>query len=251
MSIRNLNFILFGDYKKLEAQPELILKIASKLLENGVAMNPGTFQQMNPSQGVMVFERIMFNNPKEMINVRINVDSIEINTTISDNKEYNFKSHMDTFISKVKKIIKSLIESIEDFNLGVRVSYITEIIYDDKGKIKPLEDIYLDLNNRIPEYSKEETFEWNTRAVKRVEQTINNSSEILNLVTEVLKVDVEVNNLGIVSEYDTISTKIDINTVYFNNNPRINVEFVNEFLELASSLFSSHNKPLEVKIFGE
>jgi hypothetical protein len=247
MFIRNFKFFLFGDYKHIEAQPEKINNISNKLVQNGIGLIPGTFQQINPSFGLKAFERIMFTNSKEKLSVQISMEAIEINKVVFDNKWYNLKSETDEFISRVKKIIRSLAESNEGLDSGRRVSLIVEVLYD-KEQIKPFNDIYNDFNNTLPDYDSSETFEWNTRAAKRKNLKILGYEEEVNIVTQVLRTNGQVNSFNEIQQFDTVQSIIDINTLDNNNRPRVNQEFVNEFLEKVNDLYSSLNSKLEVRI---
>lgn len=250
MIIRNLQFFIFGDFKDIEAQGDKIIKIYTKLLENGITgIVPGTFQQVNPNLGLKAFERIVFTNTQEKYNIQIGMDSIQINKAIVDSKTYDITSESDLFLLKIKKIIKSIKEAEVGFQPGHRVSLLFDILHD-KDKLKPMNDIYNILNNKIPNYGEEETFEWNTRGVKRTTVNILQEPEELNVVTEVLRVKGEVNAFGYINQFDTIQTKFDINTIDEKRNNRINEEFISDFLTYANDLFNSHYKDIEVKIVG-
>lgn len=249
MIIRNIKFVLFGDYKNLEAQPENILNISSKFMENGIPVIPGTFHQFNPNWGLRPFERMMFTNSPEKLTVQIGMEAIEISKVIMDKKWYNFKSPTDEFVSKIKKIISSLKASTSVFNDGIRISLVVEILHD-RDNMLPLSEVYKNFNNTIPKYSADETFEWNTRAVRKERCTILGNEEEFNVVTEVLQVSGQISSFGVVEEFDTVQTRIDINTIDSNKRPRINDEFVSIFLDQAYDLFSSQNAEVEVKING-
>ncbi|WP_322552035.1 hypothetical protein AAB109_11355 [Priestia megaterium] len=247
MIIRNIQFFLFGDFEEIEAQPESILDISTKFLENGISVIPGTFQQVNPNQGMKSYERIMFNNSKEQFNIQIGMEAIQINKLIVDNKAYNFKSETDQFLSKIKKVIKALNDSDIGFNNGRRISLIIDVLHDPK-KIKSFSEVYSTLSNKLPNYEPEEAFEWNTRAVKRRKIDVAQQQEELNIVTEVLRTAGEINNSGKTERFDTIQTKIDINTIDDNKKPRINEEFVRDFLDNANDIFCLHFDDIEVMI---
>jgi hypothetical protein len=247
LTIRNIRFVLLGDYKEIEANPETILELSKKLMDNGVSFVPGTFQQFNPNLGMKPLERIMFNSSKEKVNIQIGVEAIEITKIIDDSKLYNFKPLTDQFLSQIKKIVKALVESTETFNDGRRSSLVIDIIHD-REKIKDVKEVYETFNKTIPGYNEEETFEWNTRAVKRVQKVISGYHEDLNVVTEVLRVSGRLTVLGDVKDFDTVQTRIDINTTDSNNKLRINDVFISDFLDIANEIFSSHNAELEVKI---
>jgi hypothetical protein len=249
MTIRQVKFVLFGNFKELEAQPETILSISTNLLQNGLSLVPGTFQQFNPRYGMKTHERIMFSNSKERIATQIGVDAIDVNSLIIEKKPYNFSGHMDVFLSRVKKIIKSIKNSNQPLNDGSRISLIIENFYDPSN-IKPFHEIYSTINNTLPSYNKEETFEWSTRAVKRNNFSIQGKEEVVNVVSEVAKIQGHLNSFGYEQEFDTIHTKIDINTVLDNSKPRINEEFIEDFLNKAIDLFTSINAEIEVKING-
>ncbi|HDR8123585.1 TPA: hypothetical protein QCZ27_005488, partial [Bacillus cereus] len=149
-----------------------------------------------------------------------------------------------------KKIIKVLKNSNEEFTDGRRVSLVTETLYDTET-IKPLDEIYRNVNNTLPNYSDEETFEWNTRAAKRNNFKILGHEEKVNVVTEVLRTSGEHNLTGELKVFDTIQARIDVNTVNENVKLRINEEFIAEFLGEANTLMTSHEVDLGVKLYGD
>ncbi|WP_144466582.1 hypothetical protein [Bacillus nitratireducens] len=250
MIIKNVKFTLFGDYKNIEAQPEKAIKISSDLMLNGVTLLPGTFQQVSPRLGMKAFERMIFNNNQEKLSVEIGIDTIEISKMIVDNKIYNFKSEIDQFIYKVKKIIRVLTESYSELISGRRISLIIETLYGTEH-IKPLDEIYKSINDRLPSYDDSETFEWNTRAAKRETFEILGNEEKINLVTEVLRTSGEHTLTGETEEFDTIQARIDVNTVDENTRVRIEDKFVDEFLEKANKLMTSQDTALGVKLYAK
>lgn len=249
MFIRNIQFVIFGDFRDIDAQPEKIINISTKLLENGISAIPGTFQQMNPSVGMKAFERIMYTNTKEKYNIQIGMDKIQVNKAIVDNKLYNFVTETELFLSKLKKIIKSLKDSEQGLPPGYRVSLIIDILHD-KEKLKPFNEIYNSFNNKLPNYDADETFEWNTRAVKRNTVNVLGLPEVMNIVSEVSRVNGEVNVFGQTEQFDTIQAKIDINTIDENRNLRVTDEFISQFLTYSYDLFTSQYNDIEVKIIG-
>lgn len=250
MIIKNVKFTLFGDYKNLEAQPEKAIKISSDLMLNGVTLLPGTFQQVSPKWGMKAFERMVFNNNPEKLSVEVGIDSIEISKIIVDNKIYNFKSQIDQFLYTVKKIIRVLKDSYSEFNAGRRISLIVETLYGTEH-IMPLDEIYINVNNTLPNYDENETFEWNTRAAKKETFGILGDEEKINLVTEVLRTSGRHNLTGENEEFDTIQVRIDVNTVDENNRVRIEDKFIEEFLEKANELMTSQDAALGVKLYGK
>jgi len=245
MLLTNLQFILFGDYKKYEADQERIISILSKFIENGVQVIPTTFQQINPVMGLKASERIMFNNSKENYSVQIGIDAIQIQKTLPKIKLYNYEAEIKDFMRTIKKIIKSLSDTQEGLNLGSRISIVVENTYNTT-EIVELNKIYEMFSNSIPNYSIEETFEWNTRVVKRLElSSVNLKDEIVNFVNEVSRINGNFNSNGEVEELDTIQTKVDINTLYIKNDNRIDLKFASEFLDDSLELLLSQHKSLE------
>ena len=248
MLLTNLQFILFGDFKKYEADQERIIAILSKFTENGIQVIPTTFQQINPAIGFKASERIMFNNSKENYSVQIGIDSIQIQKNLPKVKVYNYDAELTSFIRTIKKIIKSLSDTEEGLNLGSRISFIAENTYNI-SEIVGLNKILEIFSDRVPNYSTEETFEWNTRVVKREKlNSANLKDEIVNFVNEVSRINGNFNSNGEVEELDTIQTKIDINTLYVNNDYRIDLNFVGDFLDNSLKLLLLQHKSLEEMI---
>jgi hypothetical protein len=250
MIIKNVKFTLFGDYKNIEAKPEKMVGISNELMLNGVTLIPGTFQQVSPKMGMKAFERMVFNNNQEKLTVEVGIDTIEISKIIVNINYIISNQKLDQFLYIVKKIIKVLKNSNEEFTDGRRVSLVTETLYDTET-IKPLDEIYRNVNNTLPNYSDEETFEWNTRAAKRNNFKILGHEEKVNVVTEVLRTSGEHNLTGELKVFDTIQARIDVNTVNENVKLRINEEFIAEFLGEANTLMTSHEVDLGVKLYGD
>jgi len=247
MSIRNIRFVLFNDFKHLNPDPELIFEMHKQFLSNGVQVIPGTFQQMNPQHGLKTYERILFNNSKENVTIQIGIEALEISKVINSKKHYVFENETDEFLTYLKKVITSLHPFLTSAQPAKRCSLIVDNIYIE-APLKDLSDIYKTFNNTIDNYSEEETFEWNTRAVKKIETEISNYQEVLNFVTEIMRTSGQINQSGNIEEIDTIQTRIDFNTIDTNKNARINDEFIFEFLDLANREIFSKLSELEVKI---
>lgn len=247
MAIRNIKFFLFGDFSTIEAQPQKTLDISQKLINNGIPLMPGTFQQVNPTKGLKTFERIMFSAQKDQLSVQIGMDLIEIQKVIVNEKKYNLASETDKFIIEIKKIVKSLNEAHESGIKGLRVSLVVENLYDN-SILKSFSNIYEEFNNKIPNYEAEETFEWSIRAVKRTLFKLLEQQEEVNFVSDISRGLGQVTKQGEFSEIDSIHSRIDINTIDANKNLRIDSNFIHDFLEQAKNLYFEQNEAIEVKV---
>lgn len=250
MSLRNFQVFVFGNYSEFKADANLIREISDKLFSNGLSLIPGTFQEVVSSSGLKPEERIMYKDSKDQFLVEIGVESIRINKIVDVKKTYNLIDELDEFLLKAKKFIKSLFEISSQIPKGQRMSLIIDTIYDNDN-IRNFNDVYMEFNRQVPGYEADEVVEWYTRAVKRVNFNINDNDEVVNVVTEVNRSEGEYTYQGKRTVFNTILSKIDINTFIYNNSPRMDFSFVGEYLEKSKEVFISQNENLEVRIIEQ
>ena len=248
--IQNLRCTLFGKYENLGATPERISNILVSMISKGIQVVPGTFQQINPAHGMQTFDRMQFFNQKDNFTILFNVDSIQITTNIINDKSYNLEKNINSFISAVNKFFSSIDALEEKFPNAQRVSLIVSLLYDN-NEIKELETIYDDFSNKLPNYKPEETFEWSTRAVKRSQFEILEHQEKFNIVSDVMRTQGQVDKNGSTSNFDTINTVLDINTLNEVQDERIDSEFAKIFFSKAVDLFFENYKLIEVKLVDQ
>lgn len=249
MNVQNFNVFIAGDYTEFEATPERISGILNNMIQKGLQVMPGTFQEINPGLGLKKFDRMQFFNQKNNFTVSFNVDSIHFFSSVQEKKEYNFDRNLELFISQVKKVLSSIEDYGENFPNGKRVSLITST-FPNRESIRPLVDIYKTFGNTIPNYNPEETFEWTARAVKTSDINIKGIQEKINIVSEISRVKGEFGEIDSREEFETANTVIDINTVDNNKNYRVDKQFAEQFFSLAKDLLITQYKSVREKIDG-
>lgn len=247
MIIQNNKVVLFGDYEKVEATPEKIMSISSKFMENGIVLLPGNFQQMNVNTGMKTFERIMYTDSKNRITVKIGMDTIEVDQIFIENKKYKIEENNERFKKDVLKIFKSIIEA-EHISQGVRIGLILEVFHDPNHLVK---DLHRTFSDSLLITDEKDIIEWNTKIVKRKGIQDFDDAEKFNISTEVNKVAGELVSFGKNYEFDTVMTKVDVNSIQEFGDQRIEYNYAKLFLDNGFKIFKEINKELEVKLFGE
>lgn len=255
MDKKIINFVLFGDFSNLQADPDIVMNMYQKLTENNMSFLPGTFQEINvdivngTGKGIQKFNRPNFTNSKEKLSVQIATDNIKIIKELIDIKKYNFFSELDEFKSQIKKIIKSLYNIDFEISKGTRTSFIVQNFKDEKEIDFNL--VYNNLYSKNSDYNPENFLEWNSRKVIRDKVTINNLAEEINYVNEIGRIQGIFDNSKPEDLIDTIVTIFDSNTLLSKNEVRVDENFIIEFLEITIEKFKKCYSENEVLIFGE
>ncbi len=92
-----------------------------------------------------------------------------------------------------------------------------------------LDQIYLKIFNPTQTYLTNLPIEWNSRAVARVKQNVNEKEEILNYIAEVNRVLGQMNNNQSIIPIDRIAINLDINTIPDNREGRFAIEDIANF----------------------
>ena len=120
-------------------------------------------------------------------------------------------SNTDVFFGNVYDIINVLTESYSI--KGNRVAYLTKYLLKVLNNDK-LIDANKNLINLPSIYQKNPPFEWNTRNVCEISESLNGTIEKLNIIT---KINREKGVFRFTNEsYDRIAIEFDINTTHLN-----------------------------------
>ncbi|MGX5556726.1 hypothetical protein [Bacillus cereus] len=233
----------FGDFKDIEAQSETMITLMNLFKE--FSLLPSTIHELNPVISPMPLPRPAFVSFTNDFNIEIGSERISIIKDIANSTDDT--EDMKKFIQESIQILDKIISNFD--KRGVRVSLVTQGLYP-KVSDQQLEEVYLKFVSPLDYYNDNKPVEWNARSVSRIEKEILNRKEIINVITDIGRAQGRVNNNGIVTDFDRITLKVDINTIPELVEKRLNTESIEEFLNLAMERRKDLISQVELRING-
>jgi hypothetical protein len=227
--VYQINF--FSDFNNIVVSAETTMKLFSIFKEFDLL--PSTFHEFNPNNNIAI-PRPKFSSVNNEWGVLIGTQKVTIEKTkVSNELE---PGSINDFVEKALEIFSTF---LKEYNTkGFRISLITESFLPEMGPAK-LNEIYENWAKPLPFYEGNPPFEWNFRSVGKVNYSISNESEKINVITNLSRVQGHMILNNAPKEFDRVKVDFDINTVAQNNNSRFTLKSVEEFLEQAVNTQSS------------
>lgn len=99
-----------------------------------------------------------------------------------------------------------------------------------------LNKIYSKICTSIPTHSNNIPFEWNIRQASNKDEMIQGKSETLNLISNLSRGEVTINNNGNIEKSSRLIIELDINTSPTNNEKRFTLNHISEYLTQSISI---------------
>lgn len=212
---------LFGDFKDIEPKPEIMMELMP--LWSKFSLMPSTFHEINPNFGMTPLNRLSFISQSNDFRIDIGIDKVTVSiNTINSN---GIETNIDKFAEDASYILEQILSKYN--KLGTRVSLVTESLFPEYDS-ETLEHVYKKMFTPISFYNENKSFEWNARSVARINYDLSNKLEVINVITEVARLQGRFNNQ--ITDFDRINLKFDINTIGQNSEKRLDGEAIKKFL---------------------
>ncbi|PFD55832.1 hypothetical protein [Bacillus thuringiensis] len=219
---------LFADFREIDVTPNNIMRLMNTLKDFGLL--PSTYQELNPAISSTPITRPKFSSINEEWVISIGSNCINIDKNPVDAVASNMTDIQD-FIRIASHMLQLIIE--EFGKNGKRVSLVTNALLDEMPE-EQLNSIYNRIVSNPLEFYKENIpMEWNVRSANRVNYTINNAEEQVNVITNMGRVKGRMLKGDSVVDIERISLEFDINTVASNEDTRLSGSSVSKFLQEA------------------
>ncbi len=174
---------------------------------------PGTFQEIGPTG---IIERFNLKDSKGIWSVEFSsnrIDIIKVNANIGVTEMGSITEFKDE-IEKSIDIIFSKFHKKANRLAFVTSHFIKEITQDD------FSTIFNNLFNPIPTYRDNERSEWGARMVARINKEFNGKKELNNFITEINRIQGNLNIESELKNIERLQIKLDINTFQGNSEYR-------------------------------
>ncbi|WP_421827059.1 hypothetical protein [Larkinella sp.] len=148
--------------------------------------------------------------------------------------EQNAKDQSGSNIGELRQFCENVIFMARVFSdkmgmLPSRLALVTMYYLEDLPSEK-LSKLYVKSINPIKFFEENDPVEWGTRTVARVNKTVNNIPEIVNVLVEISRIPGFFKHPdGSVTSLDKMRLQIDTNTFHGNTTPRFNFDSIQSF----------------------
>lgn len=224
--------------------PEVISTLLNMFSDKGFL--PTTFQEIGPqSPSPQVRLRLNSKNNEWGINFASHRIDIEKNPVVAAGKNVG---DVETFAKETKDFFSRILGHFR--KKGHRLSIITSGMLKEMTH-KELLEVYTKLFRPLPFYERDMPFEWKCRCVARSEKHIEESSEPLNVITNINRVKGQLSDsTSYATEFERIEVAFDINTIAENEDTRFNAESFNDFFNSALDIRSDILNQIRKVIYG-
>lgn len=239
----NYQFGFYGPGTHLDANPETIAKLLGALNDKGLI--PTTISELLLTPSLKARAQLRFMSPDEEWLLAFESKRVLLRkqslpkTDIGDAK---------AFCNEAIEIFARLLDTVPI--KGNRLSYVVNGLFPECS-----DEEFIAMKSRvlgdIPFYVSNRPNRWDTKCVCRVERDFGNKSEILNVLTDINRVQGEFNDGdGGKIPFDRIEVEVDINTTQDNLIARFdNTDidpFLNEAIQMSDKLVSEVGEFLNV-----
>jgi len=136
----------------------------------------------------------------------------------------------DDFRKETEEVFRLLLDAVP-FS-GTRLSFASKGLLSEMSPEK-LAEVNKRIFNSIPFYAQNLAHQWTTRNVARVDVSIGERTETLNVITDINRVQGTIQRDGEPVPFDRIEIAFDINTYQENTDQRFGVGDIGFFLKVA------------------
>jgi hypothetical protein len=175
--------------------------------------------------------RFSLQSPNNEWNIHFGVDRIDITKNATDAIGNNIGT-IEQFCADVSDFFtKILSKQVQHAN---RIALSSHLILKEM-KEEVLNDIYLKIFNPVQTYYDHKPTEWNSRVISRIQKKINSSDEIFNFVSEINRINGQLNINQKEVSIDRIAINMDINSIPTNTINRFGAVEMTDFYKNVST----------------
>lgn len=221
-------FAFFAPGSRLEPSPEIIADLLKAF--SGTDFMPTTIQEMRLGPIAQTRQQLHLVTKKSDWRIEFEPHRIAFTKTYVPNCEIGtlqkFSQELDDYAARLSSVVS--------LN-GTRLSYVT------KGWLNEMEDEELEkvaekLFTMSSFYQENTPVEWNYRTVARYETTIKDNVEIINVITDINRIQGLRQENAKDKEFSCIEIGFDINTFQNNRKGRFQLNDAGVFLQQAKTI---------------
>jgi hypothetical protein len=173
--------------------------------------------------------RFSLNSPNNEWNIHFGIDKVGITKNATDIKGNNlgtieqFSIDISSFFAKIFRVSQK----------ANRLALSSNVILKEMTE-EVLNSIYEKLFNPIQLYSDNKPTEWNSRAISRIRKQVSSAEEIINFISEINRINGQINLNQKFISLDRIAINLDINTIPNNSKYRFGESEVADFYKTVS-----------------
>ena len=228
-SVPIYSFYFFSPGSKLEVSSEILEKMLSSFKDTDLLPTTRAEFIFEPQLGqqpqMRTQQQIHLISKKNDWSIEFDIDRINFSKN-NTNGEYSKSASI--FMEEVVDFSKRL-ESISTLH-GHRLSYVTKGILPSMPSAK-LDEICIKLFNLPRFYVDNPPVEWSTKNVARSSFSIGNRDEIINVITDINRIQGLLQGKDGIKPFDRIEISFDINTFQNDTSKRFSVNEIEPFLK--------------------
>ena len=219
--------VLFGSWEEIKPQATNLSYFLDKFSDKNLV--PVSFENLIPNIPNGVVNTFQLKSSDNIWTITFNGDRIDIHKINNNVKKVKIGAP-STFTKEVVNICDIILEKFpRKLN---RISLITQY-RANKIPLKDAEEIFIKLTNPIDFYSNNKPVNWNTRAISRVSKSINKKSELLNIISQINRVEKNLSVQEKSEQVEAIELNFDINTFQGNQEYRLEKADIVAFYKVA------------------
>lgn len=230
---------IFGNFADILPAPEVISKLLGLFRDKNLL--PGTFQEIT-QQYMGPQLRLRLSSQDKEWNVNFATHRMDVEKNPTDLKGKNL-GNVEEFAIEANQFFNRILTEFS--RKANRVSLATSGLLKQMAPEK-MDSIYSRLFTPIEFYRKIPPFEWNSRFASRVVLNIAGSSEQMNTITSISRVNGHLVEANTIVSFDRLEVGFDINSAQENQETRFDTFSLVQFYEGATNLRQNILLELEV-----
>lgn len=223
--------VIFSSVEEITPSPDNLTYFINKFKDKELI--PSTFQELSTSG---LKNRFNLKSSDNIWNIEFGGSRIDIIKTNNDLGKVEMGS-LSLFINDVKNIINIIFDKFP--HNANRVAFVTNYLLKAMEKDE-LNKIFTNISNPIETYQINPPITWNQRFVTRLKKSFSDKTELLNVISDINRVNVNLKINSKIELFDRIELKFDINTYQGNSEYRFMkddmIGFYESILDLEKSI---------------
>lgn len=227
--IMHYQFGFYGSGTHLDAEPGTIADLLNAFRDKGLI--PTTIPEIQLTPNLKSRPQLQFITPDEQWRLAFEAKRILLRKQSLPNQEVGDSRK---FADEVNEIFEKLLRIAPI--VGNRLSYVVKGLFPESSSER-LKSIKPRVLRDIPFYETNPPNRWETKCVTRVTRSFGKRTELLNVLTDINRVQGEFNEEdGATRPFDRIQTEVDINTSQDDVIARFDYADIEPFLSSATQL---------------
>jgi len=239
IDIKNLfQASIFVNAEDITPSPDVMTDLIGLFKDKGFI--PTTFQAVNLAVGSAQL-RVRLMTPNNEWNVSFAANRIDVTKLAIDYKGSNL-GELDVFCTEASNLFERIINKYH--KRANRLSFNSNFLLEEMTSNR-LSEIYYKLFKPFDFYKENIPFEWNWRTASRISHTIDNLTDVLNIITLINRMRGEIILRDMPTVIDRLQLSFDINTTDLNVDYRFELSHMKYFFENAPKIHETLCRQIE------